>query len=154
MLFLAIRPTLQGALALLLVACSSPEETTQTPPGEEPARQFSAAERAAAQALSIGNRGTMPEAASPYEQALACSQAIESITERFRQSGALTEQQMQAVDQAKALYDRRAQLLASQADRSADESPTDPRDAAQDSPAPREQALLAMGCLQELDATG
>ena len=142
------------ALTLALAACSSPQDDGQTAVREQPVQTFSVAERAAAQALSIGNRGTVPEAAGPYEQALACSHAIEFITERFGESGALTDQQVQAVEQVKAVYDRRARTLGNQAGRSAEEIRADLRDAAEESPEPREQALQAMGCLQQLDQPG
>jgi len=153
MLPISFRPILFGSFAFLVVSCSSPQESAQTPLDENALPQFSEEDRLAAQVLSIANRGRMPEAPSPYEQALACSQAIETIVERLRQSGALTDQQMQAVEEGKLIYERRAQLLRGQADPAAGNVQAEFSNA-RGSPTLRDQTLFAMGCLQELDAKG
>jgi hypothetical protein len=147
--------TLPCALAFaLLGACSGAPETDRAATDEQPAQLFSQEERIAARALSIGNRGIMEEAESPYQQAVECSGAIAALAERFRQAGGLTSEQLAIVDQAKAVYDRRMQLLAGQARQADQDTGPDQPSSAEDSPEPGARALLAVGCIQRLAQAG
>src|SRR5690606_5557561 len=95
-----LRSALPCALTLvaLLQGCSGPQEAAQVrEPAAQSARQFSEEDQLAARALSISNRGAVQESGTPYAQALACSSAIEALTDRLRHSDTLTAEQLRVV---------------------------------------------------------
>lgn len=147
-------PALPCTLALALLAgCSGAQESDQgAGVSQEQVRQFSNEERLAARALSIGSRSAAPQSGNPYEQAVTCSSAIEALADRLRQSDALTSEQLQIVEQAKAVYDRRIRSLTDQASAAGTAVGEDPLQAV-DNP-PRGEALQAIGCIQNLAEAG
>lgn len=146
-----IRLALCPALALIILA-SCGESPKADPVGEEhPGRQFSAQDKAIARALSLGSRSKIQEESTPYDQAVACRVAIESIGERLRQLDTVTSDQIRAVDQAEALYDRRIQVLASAADKSNGDISADIQARAEVDTDQGAQALRAIDCLRNLE---
>lgn len=93
----------------------------------------------------------MPEGGNTYQQAVACSSAIEALLDRLRQSDALSGEQLQLVERAKAIYDRRA--LAAQAQFSGPGIADDLQQGELDRPSGG-KALQAIGCIQQLAETG
>lgn len=153
MLLHTARSALPSALflAVMLAGCSAAQDSERTAPStEEPAPQFSDEDRLAARALSISNRD-MQETGSPYDQAMACSSAIAALEERLRQADMITDEQLDVIGQAKAVYDRRIRTLADQA--SAAGTGEDLQQAVLDNP-PGGQALQAIGCIQRLAEAG
>ena len=137
------------AVLALLASCSEPRNPNPVM-REEPGGPVSDADRQAAQALSISNRGAAQEAGSPYEQAQACSMAISVIAERLGQSDLLTGEQAQALERAKAVYDRRVQTLATARPKAEADIAAPEQDGA-GSPEVGEMAFQAMDCLRKLD---
>lgn len=150
--FLHLRSALPCVLALvaLLQGCSEPQEAAQVPePGAQSVHHFSEEDQLAARALSISNRGAVQESDTPYAHALACSSAIEALTDRLRQSDTLTAEQLRVVEQAKAVYDRRARLLRTQMEAANPAARETLQQIPEEIP-PGGRALQAIGCLQKL----
>lgn len=150
-----LRATSVLFLALVLsAACSDGGDAAAAPPAgdtpQEPAREFSEADRRAARALSIGSGTTVEETDSAYAQALLCTNAISVLIDRFRESGGVTAEQLQAVEQAGALYDRQLRSLAGGERRTPDDVTRDLERTAADNPEIAANARIALGCLQRL----
>lgn len=149
MLSLPHRSLLLAACLVLLPSCSGGEDRGAEATGES-AQEFSQANKSAARALSLSNAGATRQAGSPQEQAALCSQALEALSLRLRDSGTLSDTQLQALGEAKGIYDRRLEGGTPQ---------TAPGGSSGDRPNeqeanPAEQARIAIGCLQDLQTAG
>jgi hypothetical protein len=157
MLPISPRSILFAALALVLLpSCSSEADTAAAPTGAG-APEFSQPDKIAARALSLSNAGSAERAESPRAQAVLCSQALEGLSVRLRDSGTLNEMQLQALGQAKAVYDRRIRGVGNEPARagggsSALEQAIEEEEEGEANPA--EQARVAIGCLQDLQTAG
>lgn len=139
-----IRNALFSLAILSVTACTG----QGTPAGKqsEPENQriYSAEDKRIAQLLSIGETAAQ-DSSSPRDQALLCSIALQSIANRLRQSGALSEAQLQAFAKAQNLYLKRAAI-----GRSATELATAKSAMETAHPESSERARLAIGCLRNL----
>jgi hypothetical protein len=73
---------------------------------------FSEQEKRAARMLSMASGGSVETASSPYQQALRCRTAIETVGARFREAGAQGETQSRAIAQATAILEQRLRAQA------------------------------------------
>ena len=135
----------------VLAACSSGRDATEMTVGGE-SREFSEQDKIAARALSISDSRTV-SAGSPYTQALLCRNAMEVLGESFAQSGALSEQQMQGVGQAKAYFDGQLHELVGAEGKSPDDIGPDLEQVAQDNQDAAANARIAIACLERLRET-
>lgn len=138
--------------ALLLFAplagCSADQPAIPSEPEWTRPTQFSADDRRAAQALSIGNQETLASAATPYNQALLCSLALGSLNEQLQERGILDAAQQRAFAQMQALFDR--QVRQRGGGKTQAEIALDREQVATDTPDPSTRAQIAIGCLRRL----
>lgn len=143
---------------IVLGACS--ESARLDRPESESAfpEEFNAASKRAARALSIsqiagvdpGSAVTAAGEQGPYTWAVLCSAAIDSISDRLRQSSSLDAAQLRLLGQAKGVFDRRIANL-SQGASPQEILQTRERDAERTAST---DALRALQCLQELQREG
>jgi len=146
----AFKRIVAPALIILigLTACSDRTLSPDRLPDDTPQASYSAQERRAAERLSIGNVGAIDAAGSAYRQATLCVIALESVAELAEAGNAMTPEQGRAIEQARRLFEERAQRNAA-----ADEgvSPEEVRRALEvQYPETRQRAQLALGCLRRL----
>lgn len=132
-------------MSALLPSCSS-GSTRDADSSTEAATEFTQDDKRAARALSLTNAGTTERTDDPQEQARLCSSAIEALRVRLRDSAVLSDEQMLALGEAKAIYDRRIRGVVASASEAANDQP----EQAEGDASPAEQARLAIGCLQDL----
>lgn len=112
--------------------------------------KFSDDDKRAARSLSVANYTALETAAGPFERASLCSAAIGSIIEKFRETSASSNAQMQAFEQLKAYYDRRKASLKPKAR----DGPDPGRPAASEMPpTPGDQGRIAIACIRTLQAS-
>lgn len=132
--------------ACLLSGCSTSDPAP--PSGNSGgAARFSAEDKRAARALSLGSGPDLGQVAQdPRQQALLCIAALGTIETRFGNTGAMSAEQTRALEQAKAVYRTKAGL--------AGRSPADVADAlkkaTRQSPDVMTSARRAIGCLRNL----
>lgn len=127
----------------IVAACSPPDDTVTI---EEPeARQtFGAEDIRIASKLSLGSDSDQTDFAE-VGRALACSIALDALSERLVQGGSLAPEVVQAFNQAQDIYTRRAN--AELAGQDAGEA----RETAEElMPDEGDRARLAIGCLRDL----
>lgn len=93
----------------LLSSCAGPGEALGDP--EHDARSQAApneAERRAARLLSLTNNSSLDAKSDPYERAVLCVVAIDSLQERLRNAFGITGDQKRALAVARGVYERRA----------------------------------------------
>lgn len=142
------RQALFCALGTLLLTACSPETTPASQPSQTPVREFSAEDKRAARALSIGNQAALTGAATAYDRALLCNIALDSLTEQLQERGALTTEQQRAFAEVQQLYERR--LAQASGGKSQEQLATDRTEAEEANPEPSTQAQIAIGCLRQL----
>lgn len=140
-------------ITMALAACSSDGET-MTGPNEEPAREFSDADRRVASALSISQNRAVTNADSPYSRALLCRNGMEALAERFQEAGGLSEQQRQGIEQARTYFDGQLRLLGESEGKSASDISADVQQTAEDNFDTAENARIAIACLRQLQEGG
>ena len=146
----AFKRIVAPALVVLIgfTACSDRTLSPERLPEDTPQASYSAQERRAAERLSIGNVGAIDAAGSAYRQATLCVIALESVAELAEAGNAMTPEQGRAIEQARRLFEERAQRNA------ADDqvvSPDEERRALEvQYPETRQRAQLALGCLRRL----
>ena len=137
----------------LLAACSSGE-----PPSEATAtgstREFSAEDKRAAEALSIGNSQEVTAAGSPYSRALLCRHGIAVLAANFETAPGLSQEQREAMEQASAYFDQQLRQLGSEENKSAAEITSDLEQTAEDNTDLAANARTAVACLQRLRDAG
>lgn len=146
-----VRGLVQSTLVLVAVALSSCAPDGSALPGRvsTSSRQFSAEDKVIARSLSLGNAPTVGDDASPYIEALTCSIALESMSERFFQAGK-GESHRAAMGQAEGIYSRRVAQLAHGLGKTPEETGNDRKKRADDVPELRDRGLLAIRCLHKL----
>jgi len=159
---LRLRFALTCTLCLtVLVACSGEPGSDPAATGEvlggAPAdvtvadsAAFSEQEKRAARMLSMGSGASVETASSPYQQALRCRTAIETVGARFRQGGAQGDAQSQAIAQATAILDQRLRAQAVLEDKSDAAIRRDLEQAVQAADDLPAQGQLLIACLQQL----
>lgn len=143
-----LRPTFLCALGAVLLTACAPETSPAPQPSQTPAREFSAEDKRAAQALSIGNQAALTGAATAYDRALLCNIALDSLIEQLQERGALTTEQQRAFGEVQRLYERR--LAQAAGGKSQEELATDRTQAEEANPEPSTRAQIAIGCLRQL----
>lgn len=133
---------------LLLAACGSSEPAPV--PGEmaDQAREFSEEDKQAALALSIGNVQALSTETSPYERALSCSIALESVYAQLSESGQLDTAMVNAIEQVRTMYNNRVQQLGSAENKSTADIAAERLQRAEEIPEPSERGQIAIGCLR------
>lgn len=141
---------LSSLAAALTTSCSAPQNSAAPAPDGRPTVQFSAQDKAAARSLSIGNTTTLQGAKDPYQLAMLCSVAIDTLMATLRQSAILSGEQLKAMEQIRGVYASRVQALAAAngTGRAAIEKDLAELRNADDDQA--EQARTAIGCIQRL----
>lgn len=137
-------------LSILLAGCGATEPAPV--PGERPVegREFSAEDKRAALALSLGNVSALSADATPYERSLSCSIALEAVYGQLAESGQLDSSMVSAIDQVRTIYDSRVRQLGSAANRSSAEIAADRLERAEEIPEPSERGQIAIGCLRAM----
>lgn len=134
----------------LVAACSPNSPAPSSTSSEGQASEFSAADKAAARALSIGDERSLQNLDNSGERALACADAIEMLGVRLRETGGMTETQLSALDQARMFYARQVPPGL----REASETRKDNEDTVaiepQERADPAQQARIALACLRKL----
>lgn len=150
MLRIFVRPACWlGICAFSLTACSDGELTPEPQPYEA-TREFSAADKEAARALSISNTEIMANTESPYDQALLCRYGLAEVASLISETAGLSTQQEQGLRQVEALFDQRLRDLASANGKSAQDIEDDLAQTAEDNPDRATNMRIAMGCLERL----
>lgn len=90
--------------ALAAAGCSPSVDSSTTKPEDVNARVFSAADKAAARALSVGDERGLAEFEDNSERAKACVDALASMQSKLGGSGNLNATQVRALAQARAYY--------------------------------------------------
>lgn len=98
-----------SAASLVIAACSSDYAPSADSGRAEVAP--TTADRQAAALLSLSNNSTLELKKDPYERAVACLVALDSVQERFVEVGALDEKMKRTMRGARALYERKASAL-------------------------------------------
>ncbi|MXP27953.1 hypothetical protein GRI58_03840 [Porphyrobacter algicida] len=138
------------ALLFIVVSCSepapvSPRESKITKP-----INFTADDKRAAQALSLGNAAALKGGSNQYDQSLLCSISIESIMSKLRDTGTFSPQQLASVEKAKKIYDERASAAAKEQSKSRADISRDRAQLASKHQDEMERARLSIGCLKSL----
>lgn len=130
-------------------ACSPRGAPIDTDAISTSAHQYSATDKAAARALSIGNRSGLADSSGPYDHALLCILAIQTISDRYRDSGALDPSMKAAMQGVSAIFEQRARQAAPSGSEAGD---LDRRLRELDLKYPDEtsRARMALGCAREL----
>ena len=131
-----------------LTACSSREESS--PPSSEQPREFSAEDKRAARALSISNNPAVMNAESPYARALLCRNGIGALAEQFEKARGLSDEQRQAMEQARAYFDEQLRVLGQREGKSESDVSSDLEKVAQENVDTAENARIANACLRRL----
>lgn len=112
---------------------------------------FSEEDKRAARALSISNNQAVIDATSPYARALLCSNAIETLAERFQGArGPMMDEQRQAMEQARAYFREQLSALAEREGKSDAELTNDMDETREQHADPAENAQIAIACLRRL----
>lgn len=90
--------------ALAAAGCSPSVDSSTTKPEDVDAGVFSAADKAAARALSVGDERGLAEFENNSERARACVDALASMQSKLGGSGNLNATQVRALAQARAYY--------------------------------------------------
>ena len=137
-------------MPLLLVACGSSEGSS--PPGQMPeeAREFSAQDKQAALALSLGNVSALSEQTSAYDRSLSCSIALESVYAQLSENGQLDTAVINAIEQVSTIYDQRVQQLGSADNKAPADIATDRLQRAEEIADPSVRGQIAIGCLRAM----
>lgn len=137
-------------MPMVLAACGSNE--VPPPPSQmaEQAREFSAEDRQAALALSIGNVSALSAETSAYDRSLSCGIALETVYAQLAESGQLDTAMVKAIDQVRTIYNQRAQQLGSADNKSPAEIAADRQQRAEEIPEPSERGQIAIGCLRAM----
>ena len=118
-------------------------------------REIPAAQKKAAQALSIGNASALAEADSAYTQAVLCDVATEAVLGPYRNSAQLDQTQQAAMGQLLDLFGKRVQAQASEAQKSAGELAQDRESLAEQfMPTRPAKAKVALACIREIEGFG
>jgi hypothetical protein len=111
--------------------------------------RFTAADRRAAQALSIGDRGAL-ESEGPYAQALLCNKALDAVATQLAGLQALNTEQLDQLEQAQAIFQRRLRQTAAQDGISPTQIERDLKAPAVEDAETADQGRIALACLQSL----
>ncbi|MEL7720827.1 hypothetical protein AAG604_15700 [Citromicrobium bathyomarinum] len=118
-------------------------------------REIPAAQKKAAQALSIGNASALTYSDSPYTQAVLCDVATDTVLGPYRNSAQLDQTQQAAMGQLLELFDKRVQSQAREAQKSASELAQDRESLAEQfMPTRPAKAKVALACIREIEGFG
>jgi hypothetical protein len=146
-------PALKAALlpvALLLSACGSGEAAPTPGKIPEQAREFSAEDKKAALALSMGNVQALSAETSAYDRSLLCSIALESVQAQLSESGQLDTAMINAIDQVRTIYTTRVQQLGAAENKSGSEIAADHQQRVEELSQRSERGQIAIGCLRAM----
>ncbi|NTZ43412.1 hypothetical protein G7A66_10030 [Altererythrobacter sp. SALINAS58] len=131
-------------MIIALSACSLAEPEVEEP-GFTATKTFSQGDKEIAKVLSIGS-SNLEVAAGPYQKALLCELAVQTITNQLSSGEALAGEQRTALKQVQAIYSQR--VSASGEDEA--QINRDRREIELAYPDVKQRARLAIGCLREL----
>lgn len=134
---------------ILVGACSEAEPRRFADEQLEVSKSVSPEEMQAARTLSLVDSGNTTDG-SPLEKAQRCSVAIGALAERVENLGTLSGEQMQALTDAKAVYDRRVSSEAPGSGRPSEDAREGPLQEDPDRSHVAEQARGAIACLRDL----
>ncbi|OBX19949.1 hypothetical protein A9995_05255 [Erythrobacter sp. QSSC1-22B] len=137
-------------ITLPLAACGSNEVSPPPDKMAEQAREFSAQDKQAALALSIGSVSALSAETSAYDRSLSCSIALESVSSQLSKSGQLDTAMVNAIEQVRTIYNQRVQQLGSAENKSASDIADDRQQRSEEIPEPRERGQIAIGCLRAM----
>lgn len=137
---------------MLTAACSDypGDANSERLAGGLDVREFSEADKRTARVLSIGSAPVDADTDNPYELAMSCSTAIEALAVRLEEIQLIDPAQRQVLDQARATYQREAEMLADQQGSPGDEQAGTLDEPPVDPPTAQVQMQRAIGCLREL----
>lgn len=133
--------------AVLLLSCQKSE--IPEPDGLE-GRQFGAAEKTVAKALSIGNHADLDRWQNPFDRAVRCVIAVASINALFDGGRSLPEEQARAIDRVLAFYRQDAAEHGREAGFSETEIEEKFRTAQDEFGSTPKDATVAIACLERL----
>ena len=134
------------AASLAVTACS-PAEDAAGEAARAAEAEPSEADRRAAALLSLSNNSTLEGKKDPYELAVACLVALDSLQERMAEVQALDDEKRNALRLARTLYERRATAASGKPAAELASDVEAGRAAADD---PSLQAQTAVSCLRKL----
>jgi transposase-like protein len=137
-------------MPLLLASCGSGDTTPVPDAMPEQGREFSAEEKRAALALSIGNVQALSAETSAYDRSLLCSIALESVGMQLSQGGQLDPAVVDAVEQVRAVYNNRVQQLGSAEGKTVADIAADRQQRSEQIPEQSERGQIAIGCLRAM----
>lgn len=137
-------------VSLLLAACGSSESPPVARDMQEQAREFSAEDKAAALALSLGNVQALSAENSAYARSVSCSIALESVSSQLSEGGQLDTAMIDAIEQVRTVYDNRVQQLGSAEGKAAADIATDRQQRSEEIPESSERGQIAIGCLRAM----
>lgn len=118
-------------------------------------REIPAAQKKAAQALSIGNASALIDADNPYTQAVLCDVATQAVLGPYRNSAQLDQAQQAAMGQLIAVFGKRVESEARDAEKSANEVSQDRKSLAEQyMPSRQAKAKVALACIREIEGFG
>ncbi len=135
---------------LLLTGCGTGEPAPLPGEREPSTQQFSAADKRAAQALSIGTEQVSQASSSPYEDSVNCSTALNVVVTHFVGEGSGDTPQINALRQLQSVYDRRVATFGVEIGRSDTEIETDLETRRAQERDLRDEARTAIGCARKL----
>lgn len=140
-------------IALTLAGCNSGEPSL---PGEaaSASQTGDAEDRRAARSLSIGNAPALDDDVGSYIQALRCSIALETINERFINSGDFSAELKRGMLDAQAIYERQVAQLGAEDGKSRKEIQGDIEAQAKQIPEISTRGQIVIGCLRKLAGEG
>lgn len=135
------------AASVVVTGCSPPIGDARREEVRAEAGVSTEADRRAAALLSLSNNSTLEAKKDPYELALACLVALDSLQERLNEMQALNNERRNALRLARSLYERKASTSSA---KSAAELANDIHAERAASENQTLQAQVAISCLRKL----
>ena len=139
-----------AAGAMPALATCSPHGTASNDERNVSQKQFSAEDKRAALALSIGQQSALVTAQSPYQRALLCVVSMDALSKRILGATGLTEPQREALALAGRHFEAQLRTVAKDAGKSDGNVKTDLEQTVRDHPDESENARVAIACQQQL----
>lgn len=140
-----------AAASLLLLACSQGEAPPASDEARAQPRAFSQAEKEAARLLAPGAEAAAADpGADPVERAVRCRAALAALREGLGGADVVTGEQLAALNQAEALFERVARERGGEAGRSPAQIEAAMRAAMEQRGSVADEARQALACVRQL----
>jgi hypothetical protein len=144
--------------ALVAAGCTSEKHDANQANGVSlstiEAGQFTDEDKRVTRLLSVGNNRALAQSDTPYDEALLCSLAIDSMSEVLNRNNSLPAEQLTALGQAIEVLRSRVQAFGRDLGKEASEIEADREAVAEQVASEQERAQIAIGCVRRFQETG